>query len=101
MSMSSIAVKSGPIDVRPRDGFSPTSPQQLAGMRIDPPPSLAWATATIPLATAAADPPLDPPGVRVGVPRVVRGPVGLGSVVGTSPSSGVFVRPTHTKPASR
>ena len=29
------------------------------------------------------------------------GPYASGSVVGTSPSSGVFVRPTHTKPASR
>ena len=35
----------------------------LAGMRIDPPPSPACATGTIPLATAAADPPLEPPGV--------------------------------------
>ena len=33
-------------------------------MRIDPPPSLAWANGTMPAATAAADPPLEPPGVR-------------------------------------
>jgi len=32
-----------------------------AGMRIDPPPSLACAIGTIPAATAAAEPPLDPP----------------------------------------
>jgi hypothetical protein len=64
-SMSSIAVWSGPSEERPREGFSPTSPQQLAGIRMDPPPSLACATATMPLATAAADPPLEPPGVRV------------------------------------
>jgi hypothetical protein len=30
-------------------------------MRIEPPPSLACATGTIPDATAAADPPLEPP----------------------------------------
>ena len=55
---------SGPSEERPRDGFSPTSPQALAGMRIDPPPSLAWAAGTSPAATAAADPPLEPPGDR-------------------------------------
>ncbi len=42
-------------------------------MRIDPPPSLAWAIGTMPAATAAAEPPLEPPvecsvfqGLRVG-----------------------------------
>jgi hypothetical protein len=33
-------------------------------MRIDPPPSPAWPIGTTPAATAAADPPLEPPGVR-------------------------------------
>src|SRR5262245_20390670 len=51
----------GPSEMRPRDGFKPTSPHSLAGMRIDPPPSLAVATGTMPAATAAAEPPLDPP----------------------------------------
>ena len=36
-------------------------PQHDAGTRMDPPPSLAEAMATIPEATAAADPPLEPP----------------------------------------
>src|SRR5919206_5117523 len=52
---------SGPWLTRPRVGLSPTRPHSLAGTRIDPPPSLAWATGTIPLATAAADPPDEPP----------------------------------------
>ena len=70
-------------------------------MRIDPPPSPPWATGTIPAATAAADPPDDPPhewsvfhGLRVG-------PYETGSVVMVDPHSGVFVRPRVTKPASR
>ena len=46
---------------RPRDGFSPTNPQMLAGMRIEPPPSLAEAMGTMPAATIAADPLEDPP----------------------------------------
>ena len=49
---------------RPRLGFSPTSPQQLAGIRIDPPPSEPCATGTSPAATAAAAPPLEPPAIR-------------------------------------
>ena len=52
---------SGFIGRRPREGFNPTSPQQDAGIRIEPPPSLAWAIGTTPAATMAAEPPLDPP----------------------------------------
>ncbi len=91
----------GPNDVRPRDGLRPTRPLQLAGMRIEPPPSLPCATGTIPVATATADPPLDPPGVREVSHGLSVGPYATGSVVGTRPSSGVFVRPQQTNPASR
>src|SRR5690606_36665504 len=42
----------------------PTSPQNAAGCRTDPPVSDPRAAAAMPAATAAADPPLDPPGVR-------------------------------------
>ncbi len=52
---------SGPSVVRWRVVFSPTRPLALAGIRIEPPPSLAWATGTIPEATAAPEPPLEPP----------------------------------------
>ena len=55
----------GRLDVRPRDGFSPTTPHHAAGSRIEPPMSLAWATGTNPAATAAAAPPLDPAVERV------------------------------------
>ena len=56
-----LSPSSGPWLTRARVGFSPTRPHALAGMRIEPPPSLACATGTRPAATAAADPPLDPP----------------------------------------
>ena len=39
-------------------------------MRIEPPPSLAWASGTMRAATAAAEPPLEPPLERVEVPGV-------------------------------
>src|SRR2546423_14894220 len=57
---------SGPWLTRPRVGLSPTRPHSLAGIRIDPPPSLACASGTMPLATAAADPPEEPPAERSG-----------------------------------
>ena len=47
--------------MRPRVGFRPNSPQHDAGIRIEPPPSLACAAGTMRVATAADDPPLDPP----------------------------------------
>ena len=55
----------GFIGSRPREGFNPTRPQQDAGIRIEPPPSLACAIGTTPAATMAADPPLDPPAERL------------------------------------
>ena len=48
------SVSSPPFGLRSRVGFMPTRPQQAAGIRIDPSPSLAWATGTMPDATAAA-----------------------------------------------
>ena len=96
-AMSSLV---GPTDVRPRDVFNPTSPQQAAGMRIDPPPSDAWANGTMPAATAAAEPPLDPPGVRVTSHGLRVGRKQSGSVVGMMPSSGELVRPMITRPAA-
>ena len=51
---------------RPEVGLSPTKPQNEAGMRMEPPVSLPMAAGTIPLATAAAEPPLEPPGIREG-----------------------------------
>ena len=51
----------GPTGIVPRVGFKPIRPQKEAGIRIEPPPSLAPAIGTIPEATALAAPPLDPP----------------------------------------
>ena len=70
-------------------------------MRIEPPPSLAWATGTVPLATAALEPPEDPPGVRSVSQGLRVGPLRRGSVTGGMPSSGVLTLPISTKPASR
>src|SRR3954447_1918597 len=45
---------SGAIDTRPRDGLSPNKPHCAAGIRIEPPPSVACATGRMLAATAAA-----------------------------------------------
>src|SRR5271165_4983004 len=65
----------GPCEIRPRLGLIPNRPQTLAGILMEPPPSLPWAAGARPDATAAAAPPLDPPadllkshGVRAGGP---------------------------------
>ena len=50
--------------MRPKDGFMPNTPQQLAGILMEPAPSLPSASGPSPAATAAAAPPLEPPAIR-------------------------------------
>jgi hypothetical protein len=69
-------------------------------VRIEPPPSLAWAAGTTPAATAAAAPPDEPPGVRLRSHGLRLGPNITGSVTGSRPSSGVLVLPKMTRPAA-
>ena len=57
--------RSGAREIRPRCGFSPKRPQEAAGIRIEPAPSDAEASGTIPAATAPALPPLEPPGAAL------------------------------------
>ena len=42
----------------------PTTPQSAAGWRIEPPVSVPSESGAIEAATAAAEPPLEPPGTR-------------------------------------
>ena len=65
---------SDPMATSPLEGLNPNTPQHPAGTRIDPPESVACAIGTIPEATAAAAPPLDPPGVRVRSQGLAVGP---------------------------
>ena len=86
---------------RPRVGFSPTSPQAAAGMRIEPPPSEPVAAGTRPAATAAPEPPDEPPGVRVGSQGLRVMPFASVAVHGKIVSSGTFVIPIGIAPAAR
>src|ERR1700754_318713 len=93
--------RSGPHGLRARVGFRPNTPDAEAGMRIEPPPSLAWPIGRMRAATAAAAPPDDPPeecavfqGLRVG-------PNSRDSVVGISPNSGLALLPKIATPVLR
>ncbi len=70
----------GPGLTRPRLALKPTSPHALAGIRSEPPPSEPWAAGTMPDATAAAAPPLDPPADRLRSHGVRAGGAMSGSV---------------------
>ena len=69
-------------------------------MRIEPPPSLAWAIGNMPPATAAAAPPLEPPGERSVSQGLRLIPWRVFSAAVITPNAGVLVRPQSTKPAS-
>lgn len=69
-------------------------------MRVDPPPSFAPAHGTIPAATAAAEPPEDPPGVRCRSHGLRAAPQTAGSEIAFAPNSGRLVLPKMTSPAS-
>jgi hypothetical protein len=68
---------------------------------MDPPASLPCASGTMPEATAAADPPLDPPAVRLMSHGLAVAPCRSDSAVGSMPNSGVAVLPSRTSPARR
>ena len=91
--------KCGPSGFRPRVGLRPNTPQHAAGMRMEPPASFPWAMATMPEATAAPAPPLEPPGVRVVSHGLRVGPNLTGSVVAPIAISGRFVFPMAINPA--
>ena len=90
LSPNSGSPTSGPDGTRPRLGLSPTSPQQDAGIRIEPAPSLPCAIGTAPAATSAAAPPLDPPTPRSRSHGLRVGPVRRGSVAKLIANSGTW-----------
>ena len=88
----------GPRGIRPYVVLRPTSPQNPAGMRIDPPPSPPVASVTMPPATAAADPPDEPPGVRPCCHGLCVTPLSTVRVRLTPPNSLAVVSPNGTAP---
>src|SRR6478736_8758514 len=79
----------------------PTTPLQAAGIRVDPPPSVATASGAIPQATATAAPPLEPPLERSALQALRVRPNKGESVRHLLPNSGVVVLPIRIAPAAR
>src|SRR3989442_11692779 len=86
--------------MRPHDGLGPTSPMYDAGMRMDPPPSDPVQKGTRPAATAAAEPPDEPPGVWSTLQGLRVVPCRSERVNDSVPNSGAAVRPTQMAPAA-
>ncbi len=89
------------VGTRPYVGLSPGRPHELPGPRMEPPPSLAVPNGSAPALTAAAVPPLDPPGVRAGFQGLRVTPVSGLAVYPHAPNSGVAVLPIGIAPAAR
>src|SRR6267378_4144739 len=75
--------------------FSPTTPLAAAGMRVEPPPSVAMPIGPMPAATATAAPPLEPPLVRSAFQALRVWPNSGASVSALWPNSGDGVLPGH------
>src|SRR5581483_471998 len=77
----------------------PTTPQWLAGCLIEPPVSEPRAASAKSPATAAAEPPEDPPGTRDVSCGFLLGPYAEFSVELPMANSSMFARPIKTAPA--
>src|SRR5262249_29570213 len=86
-------------DEPPYVGFTPTSPHMAAGCRMDPPVSVPMASGTSHAATAAAEPPDDPPGTLARFHGLRVGPNAEFSVDDPMANSSMLVLPMITIPA--
>ena len=84
--------------MRPGVGLKQTHPQNAAGVLTDPPKSVPKDTGDKPKATAAADPPLDPPEDKVLSQGFKVGPKILFSQIAPKANSGVLVFPKTIPP---
>src|SRR5689334_16929084 len=96
-----VGASASPFGTTPLVGLKPGSPHTADGMRIDPPPSDPVHRSTSPAATAAAEPPDEPPLVRCGAQGLRVGPNTRLSVSAWKPYAGVLVLPTTIAPAAR
>jgi hypothetical protein len=80
--------------------LSPTTPQNAAGWRIEPPVSVPSDHGAMPAATAAAEPPEEPPGTRVGSQGLRVGPYAECSVEEPIANSSMLDLPSETRPAA-
>src|SRR5665647_3187011 len=75
-------------------------PDSAAGWRIEPPVSVPIAAGAMRAATATADPPLEPPGTRLGSQGFFTGPQKQVSLDEPMANSSMLVLPRITAPAA-
>ncbi len=85
----------------PGEGRKPTTPQNDAGLRSEPPVSEPEASGTMPHASATAEPPEDPAAERVGSCGLPVAPCTTLRVLAPAPHSGTLVLPSTMPPCSR
>src|SRR2546427_11742382 len=85
---------------RPGEVRKPTTPQNAAGRRSEPPRSVPWASGPRPVASATAPPPVEPPGVSAGFQGLRVTPKPSLKVLAPAPNSGVLVLPSTMAPAA-
>src|SRR5258707_5703186 len=85
----------------PNAGLKPTTPHRAEGMRIEPPVSLPIAQSHMPLATATAEPPDEPPATRLVSCGLRTAPKCGLTLVTPYANSCRFVLPTITHPCRR
>src|SRR6267143_2921364 len=91
----------GATGTRPNVGRNPTTLLKLPGLRSEPPRSLPSAHGSIPVATAAAAPPLDPPALLGWSYGFTVVPYTLLYVCEPIPNAGTLVLPIGMTPACR
>src|SRR5207247_10328434 len=94
------ASRAGQTGTSPGVVRKPTTPQNAAGIRSEPPRSEPWARGPRPVASATAAPPLDPPHVSAGFHGLRVGPKTALKVFAPAPNSGVLVLPRTIAPAA-
>ena len=94
-------LKGGSTGVRPLGGLYPTTPEQDAGMRIEPAMSDPVAKVVVPAASAAPAPPEDPPGVTSRFQGLRVTPQRREWVTAAQENSGVAVRAWQMAPARK
>ena len=82
----------------PGEVRKPTTPQNAAGVRSEPPRSEPWASGAMPVASATAAPPLEPPQVSAVFHGLRVAPKTALKVLPPAPNSGVLVLPTTIAP---
>ena len=89
------------LETRPCVGRNPATPQNAAGMRIEPPVSVPSAASQRSSATATAEPPLDPPGTWSGFQGLRHWPATASRLRTPKASSIIAALPIMTAPARR